>query len=152
MSEKNYTKYESYKFAFDQIDLAIEKGFYLEAITIEESILADRLISFLQMNGKKVNSKFTLGGCFDPLKHFDCDFSIKDNEDFRVELDHWWDKRNECLHAIVKSNRGDPTIEVEEFLEISRATALQGKFLSRRIADWVKSQKRRIEREIKTNE
>ena len=151
MSEKNYTKYESYKFAFDQIDLAIEKGFYREAITIEESIIADRLISYLQLNGKKVNTKFTLGKCLDPLKHFDCDFSIKESNDFRVDLNRWWDKRNECLHAIVKSNRGDPTIEVEEFLEIARATALQGNILSRRIADWAKSQKRRIERENKTN-
>ena len=144
MAEKNYTKYESYKYAFDQVDLAIEKGFYLEAITIEESILADRLISFLQLNGKRVNSNFTLGKCFDPLKHIDCDFSINGSNDFRVDLDHWWKKRNECLHAIVKSNRGDPTIEVEEFLEIARTTAIQGRKLSRQVADWAKSQKRMI--------
>lgn len=61
MTDKNYTKYESHKYAFDQIDLAIEKGLFLEAITIEESILADRLISFLQLDGKEINAnRFTL--------------------------------------------------------------------------------------------
>lgn len=144
MTEKNYTKYESYKFAFDQIDLAIEKGFYLEAITIEESILADRLISFLQLNGKKVKKSFTLGRCFDPLKHFDTDFSIKESDDFRTDLKIWWSKRNDCLHAIVKSNRGDPTIEVDEFLDIAKETALQGRTLSRQVANWATSQKRKI--------
>lgn len=44
--EKNIQKYDSYKYAYDQIRAAINARFYLEAITIEESILADRLYRF----------------------------------------------------------------------------------------------------------
>jgi len=131
MTEKNYTKYESYKYAFDQIDLAIEKGFYLEAITIEESIFADRLTSFLQLKGKKANTRYTLGTCLRSLQDFSSDFAIKESEDFREDLKIWWDKRNECLHAIVKSKKGDPTIEVDEFLGIAEVTANNGRTLAR---------------------
>jgi len=70
MTEKNYTKYESYRFAFDQIDRAIKDGYFLEAITIEESILADRLISFLQLKGISANERFTLGKCLIAVKKF----------------------------------------------------------------------------------
>ncbi|MFT5915887.1 MAG: hypothetical protein ACJAWV_001955 [Flammeovirgaceae bacterium] len=38
-------RYELYQLAFKQFDKAIEAGFYLEAVTIIESIIADRMES-----------------------------------------------------------------------------------------------------------
>ena len=149
MTDKNYTKYESYKFAFDQIDHAIEKGFYLEAITICESILADRLLSFLQLNEIEVKTRFTLNKCLIKLTDFESDFRIKESEDFRIDLKQWWNQRNQCLHAIVKSKRGDSTIEIEEFIKIAEEAALKGRTLSRQVANWATSQKRKIIRENK---
>ena len=58
-----YTIIESNKFAFDQIDLAIERGFYLEVITIEGSNFAFRLISFLQLKGGKINNRYNFCNC-----------------------------------------------------------------------------------------
>ena len=141
-NEKNYTKYESYRFAFDQIDRAIKDGYFLEAITIEESILADRLISFLQLKGISANERFTLGKCLIAVKNLDGDFSYKEFADFRGNLKSWWDQRNACIHAIVKSKRGDPTIQVGKFLELAEETAIQGKTLSRKVSDWLKREKR----------
>jgi len=43
----NVKKYQSYTYANSKIKLAIVKKFYIEAIAIEESIISDRLISFL---------------------------------------------------------------------------------------------------------
>jgi len=43
----NAMRYFSYKEAWVRIKKAQGSGFYLEAVTLEESIIADRLISFL---------------------------------------------------------------------------------------------------------
>ncbi len=42
----NAAKYESYREAWSRIDAACENQFFLEAITIEESIISDRIISY----------------------------------------------------------------------------------------------------------
>src|ERR1039458_9885579 len=44
---RNANKYFSYSEAWVRIKKARGFGFYLEAITLEESIIADRLVSFL---------------------------------------------------------------------------------------------------------
>ena len=43
----NAAKYFSYREAWTRIIKSQEQGFYLEAVTIEESIITDRLISYL---------------------------------------------------------------------------------------------------------
>jgi hypothetical protein len=45
--ENNAAKYFSYREAWGRIKRAIGHGFYLEAVTLEESIMSDRLISYL---------------------------------------------------------------------------------------------------------
>jgi hypothetical protein len=45
--DSNPTKYFSYKEAWGRISRAIGHGFFFEAVTIEESIMCDRLISYL---------------------------------------------------------------------------------------------------------
>lgn len=44
----NGAKYLSYREAWARIKLARRQGFFLEAVTIEESIISDRLLSFLE--------------------------------------------------------------------------------------------------------
>lgn len=43
----NAAKFWSYREAWTRIKQAQEQGFYLEAVTIEESIISDRLMSYL---------------------------------------------------------------------------------------------------------
>src|ERR1051325_2142853 len=49
--EGNRLKYFSYRAAWGGISNAQGHGFYLEAVTLEESIIVDRLISFLVREG-----------------------------------------------------------------------------------------------------
>ncbi len=44
----NVAKYLSYREAWARIKLARRQGFFLEAVTIDESIISDRLLSFLE--------------------------------------------------------------------------------------------------------
>ena len=148
MTNKNMTKYESYKFAFEQIDLAIESEFYLEAITIEESIISDRLISYLQLNGK--TGDFSRIGLYQIVKkvgNVPGQYSIKVSENFLLTVDDWRNKRNTCIHQLVKSDKGEPTIDVEKFKNIAKETAKEGRILARQISSWTTSQKRKRERQ-----
>ena len=51
MSEKQIGRYLRYKLAFERLDEALEEGWLLEAISLEESIITDRLISILDAKG-----------------------------------------------------------------------------------------------------
>ena len=53
---KNYYKFYSYRYAYSQMKKAMEGKFYLEAITIQESIITDRLLSFVIRKGVLVIS------------------------------------------------------------------------------------------------
>ena len=83
---RNVGKYNAYKYAFGMIKEAIESGFYFQAITIEESILCDRLLSVLLI-GKDVLRKDKLS-----------------NATLGSALREWHDGRNTPLAVIDKLN------------------------------------------------
>ena len=47
VTNKNVRKYESYKYAFERLQEAIEREFFLKSSVITESIIADRLLSYM---------------------------------------------------------------------------------------------------------
>lgn len=55
----NNAKYLAYKFAHERISAAIEAGFPLEAIAIQESLISDRLHSFTRHHGSRFDIKKT---------------------------------------------------------------------------------------------
>lgn len=101
-------RYDLYKQAIAWTDVAIERGFYLEAISIIESMITDRLESYLsRVLGKDVSFQ-TLGPLIQTIRKE----KITD-EELRMlaitNLDEWRRKRNNSLHAMVKLEEGDPT-------------------------------------------
>ena len=96
---KNMPKYFTYRHAIDQIAKAIEFGFYLEAITIEESILVDRLYRFCQDHGMtKAASQATLGTVETFIMKLPIEIQQAEQIDFLDELDRFRQNRNTCLH------------------------------------------------------
>jgi hypothetical protein len=63
MKQKNTQKGDSFTYAFKRISEAKEKGFYLESVTLAESIISDRLYSFVKhheaqtINASKLHKK-----------------------------------------------------------------------------------------------
>ena len=144
--EKNYHKYFSYRYAFGRINDAIAAGFYLEAITIEESIISDRLLRVCRNFGyKEALHNASLGSLekylekniarIQEIMPETCSVFLPRIKEFRGY-------RNKCLHQIAKSEPGEKTLEVEEFLEITKKIALDGKLLARDLSNWVKEYKR----------
>ena len=136
-SEGNTRKFNSYAEAFARIAKAQEAGFYLEAVTLSESIISDRLVSYTSRPGTgkqpNLNQAFAL--------------LIKEIRDVAPELygelDQWKNARNTLIHQFAKSLPGTPTTAVEDQLAIAKQAAAEGERLARRVCDWHREQKRK---------
>lgn len=141
METKNRIKYHSYRAAYSRMNLAMKKGFYLEAIAIQESIISDRLLSFaIRSNQLVVSHERLYTISFSKLikiaePHFENEKLVYDLGVFRLE-------RNHCLHGFVKSFPGKPTLVVTDFMALVIQTAKAGKKLTREIDSWHKKMKR----------
>lgn len=143
----NSEKYHSYREAWKRINVAIQEDFYLEAVTIEESIICDRLISHLVGVGIKARqSDLRDYGSFGNLLnswHQNGSHPVEqgDFNDLQKAVDNWRDERNYVVHGIVKSHPGDPTDPVIDFLGRAKQAAEDGKELARAIDNWHKRMK-----------
>ena len=99
---KQTGRYLRYKLAFDRMDEALQEGWLLEAISLQESIITDRLISILEKKGEAVSRKQSLGRLIGLAKKVITGSGITVEGDFFHELDQWRDARNECVHAFCK--------------------------------------------------
>lgn len=145
--DTNGAKYFSYREAWGRINKAQGHGFYLEAVTLQESIIADRLISFLVCVGAIEPDtrleKHSFGQLIQqwtklvpepiPTKYF---------PDLRVAIDEWRKRRNKIVHGMVKSLPGTYHDDVLNFLKEAELVALQGSALARAISDWGTKRKR----------
>jgi hypothetical protein len=96
-------RYELFCHARQHIISCMKNGFYLEAITIIESIIADRIESRVShLKGQNYGFK-TLGNLIPEAKKLDSDPEILAILD---HIDKWREDRNKCLHEMVKIEEG----------------------------------------------
>lgn len=102
LDKKQIGRYMRYKLAFDRMDEALQEGWLLEAISLQESIISDRLTSILDAKGETVSIKQSLGRLISHAKKVITGSGAIVVGDFFHELDQWRDARNECVHAFCK--------------------------------------------------
>lgn len=147
--EPNTTKYESYAEAWRRMKAAIDAGFYLEAIAIQESIIFDRLRSFVEhVGGIEIKDKtpyLTLILHLEAALNKDAKKDRRWNNDKELieRLKKWGDRRNRAVHRIVRSKPGTPTQPIDEFLAEVHETADRGASLAREVSEWFREQKKR---------
>lgn len=140
-------RYLSYREAWARIREAQEKSFYLEAVAIAESIMADRLSSYLRLKDAKspkpympfkTKVKRVIALQADPI-------SMKGFEDLLGEVSRWADDRNAAVHGIVGKRTGarEP---IDRFLTDAQEAAARGARLARAVSTWVASQERAAKR------
>ena len=147
----NADKYESYREAWSRIKLAQENHFFLEAITIQESIISDRLISLLTRLGalkplaQQRNGQYPSFGNLIRLwrSEFSGELQSGSYPDIIAAVDQWRLIRNEAIHAIVKSEPGKPTQLIDLFLQKAKETAEEGERLTREVCKWCGKEKNR---------
>lgn len=139
----NAAKYASYAYAFKRINQAITDEYHLEAITICESVITDRLLSYGEYITKSdIGEKATLGKVLKKIKK-DKKFVVnEETEDLLEEIDAWRIKRNRCVHSVAKSKPGMATSDVGNFLTEAAACSATGKSLARKVSDWHKKIKK----------
>ena len=102
MNEKQIGRYLRYRLAFERLDDALAEGWLLEAISLEESIITDRLLSILKAYKADAPERQGLRNLIvQTKKTITSNGSIAD-EDIFWELDQWRNDRNECVHGFCK--------------------------------------------------
>jgi hypothetical protein len=146
---KNAPKYQSYREAWRRIDSAMAGGFFFEAVTICESIISDRLLSFVrgvtQANDIGTNTNFSrlISLWRENVKIQSQESSLDGLID---KVDCWRKERNKMVHGFVKSLPGTATMPVDEFLADARKAADEGIKLARAVSAWQRSQLREYRR------
>ncbi len=143
----NASKYYSYREAWSRIKLAQENGFYLEAIAIQESIISDRLLSYLYRSQETTPSlkhgRFPLLNELIKKWRSECPNGLSSGSyDNLIEaVDQWRFSRNQVIHAIVKSKPGQPTQSIDLFLQQAQEAAEAGNKIAREVCNWSKKNK-----------
>lgn len=135
----NVKKYYSYKLAWERIDAALEQGFPLEAIAIEESIISDRLRAYMEYIGRGLSNK----SLDFRLKAFQKELEkrglfVGEYEELHTKINAWREGRNQALHRIVYTNRATESVDADEFLKKATKTAKSGKTLTRKLCSLIK--------------
>ena len=135
-------KKERYTEAFARIESSISSEHYFEAITIEESIISDRIASFIysmcllkvdELHRQSFASLITLWklAVLSPGSIWEqCEGLIK-------EVDMWRKQRNKYVHGLVRFPHQKANIPTtKEFLHGAKDAAVKGKELSRSVSNW----------------
>lgn len=138
----------SYREAWARIKQAQQQQFFLEAVTLEESIITDRLICYLVVTGTikpacELHKYPNFGQLIKLWKLLHAHpISIRvrgiEFEDLQTSVDFWRQRRNKIVHGMVKSHPGSATDDIVNFLEFAKATATEGELLARAVTAWVK--------------
>lgn len=100
--EQGQERYDTFKKVLDRYGLAMENGFYLEAITLMESLIADRLECYLLMNIKESDYSFsTLERLIRGLR------SMVSTPITIESVEAWKNQRNKLLHEMAKIEDGN---------------------------------------------
>ena len=147
----NQQKFLSYQEAWARIRDALEADFPFEAVTILESILSDRLLSYL--SAVEADRQLTVRTSFGELIRLWSRAAERDGDSEAVELarqvDLWRVARNSVVHGLAKSEPGAPTEEVVGFVDRARRAAEEGAKLARAVDAWHKTQLRRSKAEVR---
>ncbi|CAN5713117.1 hypothetical protein BH23GEM7_BH23GEM7_39610 [soil metagenome] len=153
----NAEKYLSYREAWARIKAAQGHGFYLEAVTIEESIISDRLIRYLlSKNAIELKDDLRQYPPFGQLiqrwkqKHPE-PITSRGVDNLQEAVDRWRRRRNNIVHGLVKSNPGTATEDIDDFLWAARQAAAEGEKLADAVSQWCKKEIPRSPREARTS-
>jgi hypothetical protein len=146
---KNAAKYLSYREAWRRIDRAKDGGFFFEVVTICESIISDRLLSFVkgvsQANDIGTNANFSR---LIRLWRENVQMQAQDSSigELIERVDRWRNERNKMVHGFAKSLPGTATMPVDEFLAAAEKAAYEGIILAKRVSAWHRKELREYRR------
>jgi hypothetical protein len=139
----NTAKYLTYTEAWRRIKNATAGGFYFEVVTICESIISDRIFSYVK--GVNPASKANIKTPFERLISewrtlAQGNLPQHGTSDLGQAVNSWRIERNAVVHGLAKSFPGAPTLPVITFLTRAQNAAVEGAALARSVSNWHKKQ------------
>jgi hypothetical protein len=127
-------RHGAYRAAIDQITKALQDGYYLEAIALEECLISNCLFNFLNGNGSKLSnpSFHTLLKEVSDRHDTACDHP----RELLGELDKWRKARNTAIHGFISATSVELDFSRSNFHESVKATALSGEEYCKAIVSW----------------
>jgi hypothetical protein len=127
-------RHDAYQAAIGQISRALQDGYYLEAIALEECLISNCLFNFLNGIGSKLSNP-----SFHTLLK-----DVSDKEDLAYDyphellgkLDKWRKSRNTAIHGFISSTSVELDYSRANFHESAKATALSGKEYCKAVVSW----------------
>lgn len=115
----------------------------MEAVTIEESIITDRLISYLTRVGviEQIEESGHQPGFAQLIDQWRRHCPLENTPDglnLQANVNRWRQQRNTVVHGIVKLSPGAPQNTIIQFVEEAKQTAEDGERLARAVDDWVR--------------
>ena len=139
-------KKERYIEAYARIESSIKTKHYFEAITIEESIISDRLASFLEATGTLKTDQIHRQSFANLIMLWrlatNNPGSIwEECKELISKVDSWRGQRNKYVHGLVKFPFQKANIpNTADFIKGAEKTAIEGKELANQVSDWRKRQ------------
>jgi len=143
----NHAKAQRYAYAQGKYLRAMGTGFYLEAITICESLISDRLLASRErrFGEKRVESskRIVIRRLVEEHKGLAPEQKVASanghsTTDLIADLENWIDERNELLHGIAKCLPGEELASPADLERRAREAAEQGQILFRQVDGWVR--------------
>lgn len=129
---------------------AISDGYYLEAVAIQESMMFDRIRSFLEyVVQEEVKDETPFGRV---VRRWEAELNAdskrqpprwESDSDLPKRILDWIAARNVVVHKMVRSRPGTPTMPIDQFLALAKSAAEGGAILCREVSDWHRRQKAR---------
>jgi hypothetical protein len=146
---KNMGKWTSYRLAYGHIKAAMEQGFYIEALALEESIISDRLDSAVKGKGiENSGNTLLLGKLITLVNGHPEEFKslhgwlAKKGLAFE-DVRRWKDERNKFVHNVAHGLPEQETpVSAKEYDARGKVAATAGKKLAEAICGWSKSERR----------
>ena len=146
----NFVKWENYKLAWDRINHAKVHGCGIEIVAISESIINDRLYSFIEgQPNKHVEESANFCNKINAVQECietSIQVEIKAREgsslescstnDLFSDVHAWREKRNKVIHGIARPESDRTPNNSVEFEELLAETANQGENLARMVIKW----------------
>lgn len=136
-------RFNAYKSTWKRINESIKDGYFLESITLIESIISDRLEARISMlNDQNYRSFLPLGNNVSILLGKNKKSRLTKESDLDLlnllnKVDEWREKRNEALHEMVKVPDSNALSWEDKYAEC-QSIAKEGIKLARKVSNIIK--------------
>lgn len=133
-------RHHSYQLALQRIQKAIQDGYFLEAITLEECLISNCIYNYLANTSVIKNNNSV--SFFDLLKEIRENTKASDSLTAATieQIDSWRRSRNTAIHGFIAATSDSLDQSHSSFTQLAKTTADEGKSLCEKVTCWYEAE------------